>query len=138
MNPSASVTVSELATALIGAFEGCVLHAYRDSGGVWTIGWGHTGADVTPTLTWTQEQADAALERDQAPLFGAVAELPVLAQAALVSFGYNCGQGALDRVLAGHATMDQFCRDHAGHVLPSLARRRKLEETLWALATQKP
>lgn len=41
--------------------EGCVLHAYRDSVGKWTIGYGNTGPDVVPGLVWTQEQADEAL-----------------------------------------------------------------------------
>lgn len=49
--------------------EGCVLHAYRDSVGVWTIGYGNTGPDVRPGLVWTQEQADEALTRRLATEF---------------------------------------------------------------------
>ena len=30
----------------IAAYEGFVNHPYRDSGGVWTIGYGHTGPGV--------------------------------------------------------------------------------------------
>lgn len=41
------------------ANEGCRLTAYRDQGGVWTIGWGHTGPGVVEGLTCSQEQADA-------------------------------------------------------------------------------
>ena len=37
MRPSAA------AYELIKEFEGLRLHAYQDSAGVWTIGWGHTG-----------------------------------------------------------------------------------------------
>ncbi len=44
--------------------EGCRLLAYEDSGGVWTIGYGHTGPDVTQGLVWTQQQADDALQGD--------------------------------------------------------------------------
>jgi lysozyme len=44
--------------------EGLRLVAYRDSGGVWTIGWGHTGPEVCEGLVWTREQAVAALECD--------------------------------------------------------------------------
>ena len=46
---------------LIKASEGCRLTAYRDTRGVLTIGWGYTGQDVVEGMTWTQEQADAAL-----------------------------------------------------------------------------
>lgn len=42
--------------------EGCVLRAYQDTVGVWTIGYGH--AYVQPGTTWTQAQADDALRRD--------------------------------------------------------------------------
>jgi len=44
--------------------EGCKLVAYQDQKGVWTIGTGHTGADVYEGLVITQEQADALLHRD--------------------------------------------------------------------------
>ncbi len=40
------------------------LIAYRDSGGVWTIGWGHTGPEVHEGLVWTRAQAEAALKKD--------------------------------------------------------------------------
>lgn len=41
--------------------EGCRLHAYLDTVGVWTIGWGYTGPEVNRGLVWTQKQADDAL-----------------------------------------------------------------------------
>ncbi len=44
--------------------EACRFHAFQDSGGVWTIGYGHTGPDVYEGLVWTQEQCDAALRKD--------------------------------------------------------------------------
>ena len=50
--------------ALIKSFEGCILKSYLDQGGVWTIGWGHTGDDVSEGLVWTQDQADAAFLSD--------------------------------------------------------------------------
>lgn len=64
--------------------EGLRLHAYPDprsalalaiqegkptaglSGAPWTIGFGHTGADVHEGLVWTLEEAEAALEADVA------------------------------------------------------------------------
>lgn len=42
--------------------EGCRLHAYADSLGIFTIGYGH--AHVAPGTVWTQAQADAWLRRD--------------------------------------------------------------------------
>lgn len=61
--------------ALLEQYEGCVLYAYDDANdrrinpgdpvqGTLTIGYGHTGPDVQPGLTWTQAQADAALSDD--------------------------------------------------------------------------
>lgn len=42
--------------------EGCVLRAYQDTVGVWTIGYGH--AYVPPGTVWSQAQADDALRQD--------------------------------------------------------------------------
>ena len=128
------VTLPELAGALISVFEGCKLSAYLDSGGVWTIGYGHTGPDVTHDLTITQAQANDLLTKDQAHLFEMVKDIaPVTHAAALVSFGYNCGAGALAKVLQGHSFIADFVHDHAGNVLPGLVSRRRLEELLTAL-----
>lgn len=44
-------------------FEQCRLLAYRDVGGILTIGWGHTSG-VTEGMTITQPQADALLQHD--------------------------------------------------------------------------
>lgn len=42
--------------------EGLRLHAYQDTLGIWTIGYGH--AHVAPGTVWTQPQAAAALLAD--------------------------------------------------------------------------
>ena len=42
--------------------EGLRLKAYKDTVGVWTVGYGH--AHVAPGTVWTQEQAEAALIED--------------------------------------------------------------------------
>ncbi len=47
---------------LIKDSEGCKLTAYQCPAGVWTIGYGCTGADIKKGLVWTQEQADAELD----------------------------------------------------------------------------
>ena len=47
--------------------ESCVLHAYEDTEGVWTIGWGHEMQDQSGArayLIWTQQEADAQLQTD--------------------------------------------------------------------------
>ena len=50
--------VIAVATPQIGREEGCRLTAYRDSRGIWTIGWGRADAGVTEGMTCTQAQAD--------------------------------------------------------------------------------
>ncbi|WP_040006178.1 lysozyme [Fibrisoma limi] len=44
--------------------EGCKLKAYRDVVGVWTIGIGHTGFDVTPGKVITYAEALRLLDND--------------------------------------------------------------------------
>lgn len=44
--------------------EGLRLNAYRDTVGVLTIGYGHTGPDVKPGLVWNQGKAEAQLIED--------------------------------------------------------------------------
>jgi len=83
---------------LLKSFEQCRLIAYQDSGGVWTIGWGHTGDDVYSGLVITQEQADALLAQDLAGCEAGVTRLlkrPVNANqfSAMVCFAYNVGLG---------------------------------------------
>lgn len=46
---------------LIKRWEGCVLEAYEDVGGIWTIGWGTTGPGIQEGLTITQTTADSML-----------------------------------------------------------------------------
>ena len=40
------------------------LTAYRDSGGVLTIGWGHTGSDVFEGQVITEQQAETLYKKD--------------------------------------------------------------------------
>lgn len=44
--------------------EGCRLSAYEDTLGNWTIGYGHTGPEVTDGLIWTQAECETAFEDD--------------------------------------------------------------------------
>jgi lysozyme len=59
------VKISAQGLAITKAHEGCKLKAYLDTGGVWTIGYGHTRG-VKPGDTCTQAQADAWLLEDMA------------------------------------------------------------------------
>jgi GH24 family phage-related lysozyme (muramidase) len=56
--------INEEGFKLLTAFEGCELTAHDDGGGVWTIGYGHTGDDVYPGLTISQAQAEELLHLD--------------------------------------------------------------------------
>ena len=56
--------VSKNGIAFIRDHEGCRLTAYKDGGGVWTIGVGHTGKDVHSGQTISQFEADELLEMD--------------------------------------------------------------------------
>ncbi len=92
--------ISPAGTSLIRAMESCRLSSYQDQGGVWTIGWGHTGLGVRKGLVWTQAQADAQLATDLAVFSAGVSKLvaPNLTAnqfSALVSLGYNIGLAAL-------------------------------------------
>lgn len=58
-----SLTISKRGLAFIRKWEGLRLVAYRDSGGVWTIGYGHTGT-VFPSMVITEPQAEALLRSD--------------------------------------------------------------------------
>lgn len=81
--------------------EGLRLKAYQDEAGVWTIGYGHTGADVFAGQEITEAQADALLKNDLARFEKAVSEstatmIPLSQHEydALVSFAFNVGVGA--------------------------------------------
>lgn len=89
--------LSQKIKQMIKGWEGCKLTAYRCPAGVLTIGYGHTGADVTPGKTITQAEADRLFDADVrkfaekvAPLFSGVV-LNNNQFDALVSLSYNIG-----------------------------------------------
>jgi lysozyme len=76
--------------------------AYPDPGTgnkPYTIGYGSTGPDITPTTQWTLAQAESRLAKHTESFAVAVVKLsPTLLQeenklAAIISFTYNCGLG---------------------------------------------
>ncbi len=131
------VTLPELAAALISVFEGSRLHAYQDPSGVWTIGRGHTQG-VTPGMVITPEQEAEFFAEDEAPLLALLDGIPLLEAAALASFGFNVGRGALEKVLAGGDLVSNpvHTTDRHGVVLPGLVARRRLEELLMVVSQQ--
>lgn len=79
--------------------EGLRLTAYLDTGGVWTIGYGHTGGDVREGLTIPLSEAERLLTRDLRVAEGHVNDAVKVKLTqnqfdALVSFVYNVGGGA--------------------------------------------
>ena len=88
-----------LAVDIIKKFEGLRLEAYRDSTGVWTIGYGHTGAGVLGGIFITEEQATRYLVTDLAWADSTVRRavgvtLTEEQRAALISLTFNIGSGA--------------------------------------------
>lgn len=134
---------------LIQSFEGCELEAYLDVAGIPTIGWGHTGPEVRLGQTITQAEADRLFDEDTDRFESAVERLAPGSTdnqfAALVSFAYNVGEGALasSTLLRKHKTgdfegaADQFPRWNKarvrGQLVPvkGLTRRRMAERALY-------
>ncbi|MDN4481843.1 lysozyme [Demequina muriae] len=139
------MNISERGLDLIRDFEKCRLKAYRDSGGRWTIGYGHT-AGVREGDTITQAQADTFLKADVAATVHAVngmVKVPVSQCQfdALVDFAFNCGANALmhstllKKLNAGDydGAAAEFLRwDHDnGQRVAGLTKRRTADKTLF-------
>lgn len=126
---------------LIMKFEGCRLVPYLCPAGVWTCGWGSTGADVFPGSPWTQEYADMRMRQDALHFARETLRLcPNLTGArlnAIADFAYNLGLGRLKnstlrrKILAGDwsAAARELLKwvNGGGRVLPGLVRRRNTE-----------
>ena len=132
--------------ALVKAQEGLRLEAYRDGGGVWTIGYGHTRG-VKPGDVISRERAELLLDTDLAEAERIVAELvhvPLTDNqfAALVDFVFNEGAGAfagstlLKKLNQGaHALVPACLKSWVfdkGKVAPGLVKRRAAEAALWS------
>lgn len=138
--------VSAEGLALLKQWEGLRLDAYRDVGGVWTIGYGHTGG-VMPGERITEAEAEHLLRDDLGWAEGAVHRLVNVKltdnqHAALVSFVFNVGEGAfakstlLRKLNAGDyaAVPAELARWNkaGGQVVQGLVNRRAAEAGLWA------
>lgn len=129
---------------LITSFEGCRLQAYQDSGGVWTIGYGHT-AGVLPGMSITKAQAELYLSQDlenkekYVNKYNNVYHFTQNQFDALVSFCYNAGQGNLNKLVSnGNKPIELIGKDlpktcirAKGQILNGLIRRREAEAALF-------
>jgi len=131
---------------LLKSFEGCKLAPYKDIGGIWTVGYGHTGQDVIPGQPWTQEQVDNCLSQDLSKFEKGVESLLAVPFnenefSALVVFSYNVGLNALkNSTLLKKLNMvdklgaaDQLLLWNKVNKQPiaGLTRRRQAERTLF-------
>ena len=148
------------AQKIIKAFEGCKLAAYKCPAGVWTIGWGATivnGAAVREGDTISQALADELLRAEILRIAEQLHQIiPAAAkwggnqQAALISWAYNVGLGAVKdstlrkRINAGEggpAVIPQELPkwDKAnGAAIAGLTRRRAAEVALFIGAVIPP
>jgi lysozyme len=134
---------NEAGIQLIESFEGCRLQAYQDSGGIWTIGYGHT-LGVKPGDVITQAQAEQYLREDLADAEAVLnkaagVDLTPNQFSALVSFQYNTGAlvgSTLMRLVnakdfAGAQAQFGLWVNAGGQKLEGLVRRRAAEAALF-------
>ncbi|WP_139412835.1 lysozyme [Bartonella mastomydis] len=143
--------ISTEGLALIKQWEGLRLKAYEDSGGIWTIGYGHTSAAGAPSvhkgMQITEKEAEEILRRDLKDCEAAVEKavtVPLSDEqfAALVSFSYNVGITAfrkstlLKKLNNGEyeavPTELQKWTRVGGKRIQGLVNRRAAEAGLWA------
>ncbi len=137
---------SDAGLALTKEFEGLRLEAYRDSGGIWTIGYGHTGRDVCPGRRVSEFEAEVLLRADLRDAIACVnREVDVQIEQhqfdALVDFCYNVGRGNFEHSsLLGKVNLEDFAGAtvHFGlwvnvdmKPVPGLVRRRAAEAAMF-------
>ena len=146
--------ISNEGLALVRHFESLFLTAYKDGGGVWTIGWGHTGLQhqdgtVYPGRKITKPEAVQLLAYDMNQFESRVIALVTVPLTqwefdALVSFDFNTGgltlrKGApstlLRKLNAGDregaaAEFLKWNKDN-GKVVKGLTRRRNAERAMF-------
>jgi lysozyme len=140
------VKTSEAGLDHIEQSEGIRYTAYLDTGGVWTIGVGHTGPEVVKGLRATDEQVRAWLEEDVREAEDAVnrlvkVELTQNQFDMLVSFVFNVGEGQFKKstmlklINAGDmegaaAQFPRWCYDN-GKMIQGLLNRRLAEQKIF-------
>jgi lysozyme len=146
-----NMTYSQSGLELTESFEasgGPRLTSYWDAhGGCWTIGFGHTGTDVTEGLMWTAEQCQLSLAKDILRAAAVVNQHVLLsltqhAFEALVDFTFNEGSGNFEKStllrlvnsgdMAGADLEFGKWVKSGGVVLSGLIRRRAAETKLFS------
>lgn len=140
--------INQAGLDIVKQSEGFRSNAYRDAGGKWTIGYGHT-ATADPGETVSRAQAETLLKTDLRSAENAVrrqiqAPLNSNQFSALTSLAYNIGEGGLKKsdvakhLNAGNyqAAADSFNKivhvgGPNGRVLPGLVTRRANERALF-------
>lgn len=137
---------SDAGLNLTKRYEGLRLRAYQDSGGVWTIGYGHTGQDIVAGHEITTLEAEALLRADlRAAIDFVNSAVKVTIEQnqfdALVDFCFNAGRGNLARStllkLVNTKQFDdaaeQFCLwiNVNGQPSRGLVRRRSAEKAMF-------
>jgi lysozyme len=156
--------LSEPGIGLLQMLEGCRLEAYQDQAGIWTIGYGETGANIGPGTKWTQSQCEAIFMLRLRKLGDQIAQgleidirdLGDNEQMALVSFTYNVGihafatshlaqlvnhlaDGTREEDIAQELTKwDKITIHHELVVDRGLVGRRAVEAALWLLPIDAP
>lgn len=133
--------------ALIRSFESLALTAYLCPAGVWTIGYGSTGAHVKSGLTITAARAEELLTEDLDRFERCLTvQVPTATQNqydAMMSLAFNIGTTnfTASTLLRKHRAANtvgaaaEFARwnKSKGKVLAGLTRRRAAEAALYAL-----
>ena len=136
------MTTSKYGINLIKKWESCKLTAYVCPSGILTIGYGHTGSDVTKGMTITKKKAEELLLKDIKKLEKVVMKYDgkyhwTQAQFdSLVSFAFNVGN--IDtltrngtRTLAQISEAMLLYKKGGGVVLQGLVNRRLEEQALF-------
>lgn len=154
--------LSEPGIGMLQMLEGCRLEAYQDQVGIWTIGYGETGANIGPGTKWTQVQCEAIFRLrlrklgDQIDISG----LGNNEQMALIAFAYNVGIHAFatshlaqlvkhlavgtapqiseEDIAQEFAKWDKITIHHELAVDKGLVGRRAVEAALWLLPVGAP
>lgn len=143
----------EYAAKFVAEWEGLLLHAYQDSGGIWTIGYGHTGPEVGPGDTTTSKKALRQLTSDLREASRAVERnvhvpLTTRERIACISFVFNIGEGGLQessflkylnqgKKRKASNRLLLWVKDDHGTTLLGLLRRRRAERWLFRHPRQK-
>jgi lysozyme len=111
--------ISQRGIDFIKQYEGCITVATKLTGeNYYTLGFGHTGADVKEGQTITEEKANELLKADLTAYTKLVLEhcsyldLNQAQVDSLTSFTYNCGFGNLKKLTANGTRTEQEIAEH--------------------------